>query len=271
MGDEPVEATTESETFPIMRQQNTESVAQRVSPPLTAREKVDTLTQGRFSAESISPIQQHTRETVSLPPFSHAISSHAPVEAGGEPAALPSLKTGSAISETATSTGQVLPVQARHEPSPIPSHIETHATIAPALRETYAIIPNATIANAPLPPPGAFNEQAPPLPALQIQYEEAIPPSQWVPNSPSLPSRAVHTRETQVIGYATPRIQAASLTPSLPVAPPSVPPTIQVTIGRIEVRAIPPTAVATPMTRQSDGPGVKSLDDYLRQRAKGGL
>lgn len=45
-------------------------------------------------------------------------------------------------------------------------------------------------------------------------------------------------------------------------------PTIQVTIGRIEVRATPPS---TPRPQpQRSGPPVMSLDDYLNQRAKGG-
>lgn len=45
-------------------------------------------------------------------------------------------------------------------------------------------------------------------------------------------------------------------------------PTIQVTIGRIEVRATPPPT-SRPQTSRS-APSVMSLDDYLNQRAKGG-
>ncbi|MGH7495330.1 MAG: hypothetical protein ACREOO_23465 [bacterium] len=44
-------------------------------------------------------------------------------------------------------------------------------------------------------------------------------------------------------------------------------PTIQVTIGRIEVRATPPV---TQPQRQRSAPQVMSLDEYLRQRAGGG-
>ena len=44
--------------------------------------------------------------------------------------------------------------------------------------------------------------------------------------------------------------------------------TVQVTIGRIEVRAMPPP---TPRTHpQRSGPPVMSLEEYLNQRAKGG-
>ncbi len=45
-------------------------------------------------------------------------------------------------------------------------------------------------------------------------------------------------------------------------------PTIQVTIGRIEVRATPPPT-ARPQTQRS-APSVMSLEEYLNQRAKGG-
>lgn len=50
-------------------------------------------------------------------------------------------------------------------------------------------------------------------------------------------------------------------------APPAAPPTIQVTIGRIEVRAAPAPPAARPATPA--GPAL-SLDDYLRQRNRGG-
>lgn len=50
-------------------------------------------------------------------------------------------------------------------------------------------------------------------------------------------------------------------------APPAAPPTIQVTIGRIEVRAAPAPPAARPAP--AAGPAL-SLDDYLRQRNRGG-
>jgi len=58
-----------------------------------------------------------------------------------------------------------------------------------------------------------------------------------------------------------------------PAAPPSAEPVsptpiIQVTIGRIDVRATP--APAAPAQRQRATPPVMGLDDYLRQRAKRG-
>ena len=46
------------------------------------------------------------------------------------------------------------------------------------------------------------------------------------------------------------------------------PPTIQVTIGRVEVRATPSPS-PSPTARPTPAPAVKSLDDYLRQREEG--
>ena len=56
-------------------------------------------------------------------------------------------------------------------------------------------------------------------------------------------------------------------TPDTPIAPPASNsmPTVQVTIGRIEVRATPPPA-PLPKTRRPTPP-VMSLDEYLRQRS----
>ena len=45
-------------------------------------------------------------------------------------------------------------------------------------------------------------------------------------------------------------------------------PTIQVTIGRIEVRATP--AAKAPVRERPAAPSALSLEEYLRQRSKGG-
>lgn len=45
--------------------------------------------------------------------------------------------------------------------------------------------------------------------------------------------------------------------------------TVKVTIGRIEVRAVPQTAATEPIRRRSPNPSIMSLDDYMRRRAGG--
>jgi hypothetical protein len=63
----------------------------------------------------------------------------------------------------------------------------------------------------------------------------------------------------------TPAVQAFS--PSLPPAIPPQPPTIHVTIGRVEVRATPPPLESRPKTTK---PPAMSLEAYLERRANGG-
>lgn len=53
------------------------------------------------------------------------------------------------------------------------------------------------------------------------------------------------------------------------VAQPAPPPTIEVTIGRIEVRAVTPPAAAPPRPRERHEPPRMSLDDYLRAQGGG--
>lgn len=77
-----------------------------------------------------------------------------------------------------------------------------------------------------------------------------------------IPSRVLPEKKHQAQGESLPSIQEIST---------SVAPTIQVTIGRIEVRATPaPTSSAPSVESRPRSPAVMSLDDYLQQRAKGG-
>jgi hypothetical protein len=64
-----------------------------------------------------------------------------------------------------------------------------------------------------------------------------------------------------------PAIGQASLPPAQPTFTAEPAPIIQVTIGRIEVRATPP--LSHPRSQPRSEPTVMGLDDYLRQRAKG--
>lgn len=80
--------------------------------------------------------------------------------------------------------------------------------------------------------------------------------------APGMPQRVV-PQQTRLA------LRPVSLPPVAPAASarPSVAPTIQVTIGRIEVRATPP-APATPR-KAPPKPAAMSLEDYLKQRSEG--
>lgn len=78
-------------------------------------------------------------------------------------------------------------------------------------------------------------------------------------------TRAAHTVMVQphVASYVNPAVPASIE----PLDAPQPAPTIQVTIGRIEVRATPPSAL--PQSKRLTPP-VMSLDEYLSQRAREG-
>lgn len=77
------------------------------------------------------------------------------------------------------------------------------------------------------------------------------------------------SRQASVVArpQVTPYIEPATPVLAGPTAKSDPTPAIQVTIGRIEVRATPPPAPATRKERPK--PPVMSLDEYLRQRAGG--
>jgi hypothetical protein len=72
------------------------------------------------------------------------------------------------------------------------------------------------------------------------------------------------TAQPSVRSYLKPITSAAAIEQA---AEPQSPPTIQVTIGRVEVRA---TSQPAPAAKQKAAPPVMSLDQYLSQRTRGG-
>ncbi|NEQ22340.1 MAG: hypothetical protein F6K28_24755 [Microcoleus sp. SIO2G3] len=98
----------------------------------------------------------------------------------------------------------------------------------------------------------------PPPPSIQpIDRAEQQPAS-------TVPPVVVPRQAATLLPIVTPRLER-SQRPEEKAAPP--PPTIQVTIGRIEVRAVPPPA--PPRPRVTTPPARLSLEDYLRSRSGG--
>ena len=84
-----------------------------------------------------------------------------------------------------------------------------------------------------------------------------------------LPVERERTQEPRPAAIiAQPRVRPAQRVEPAPPPPVEPSPTIQVTIGRVEVRATQPQ-VSTPK-KQRPRPPVMSLDEYLRQRDQGG-
>jgi hypothetical protein len=81
--------------------------------------------------------------------------------------------------------------------------------------------------------------------------------------------RAVQTVRPPTVGTITPAPGVKRRRDSMPASEPSISkqePTIQVTIGRVEVRAVPPAS--TPRAQRT-APAVMGLADYLRRRTQG--
>ena len=120
-------------------------------------------------------------------------------------------------------------------------------------------------------PPGT---PGPPLrPAREAPCKEPTAPrrsSRLETGSDGVPAQAKARPVPDPAGapavVARPQVIPASTAGPTPVAEPA--PTVQVTIGRIEVRAMPP--LATQPKAQRSGPAVMTLDEYLRQRNDGG-
>lgn len=108
-------------------------------------------------------------------------------------------------------------------------------------------------------PPGAAEEGR--QPAIEPAIARAGP-SPWQTPRPSEPATVV------VRPYVTPYVE-----PEVPAVPgpaetPKPEPAIQVTIGRVEVRAMP--APAPPPQRRRPAAPMMSLEEYLHRRTKGG-
>ena len=108
-------------------------------------------------------------------------------------------------------------------------------------------------------------------PAKPVPVEPAMPGRETLPpETPPPTAQALPTREgaTMVARPRTRLAQPAGPVPAegeQPASGPESPPTIRVTIGRVEVRAVmPPAPEPAPPTRHAPQ---LSLDDYLKQRS----
>ena len=126
-------------------------------------------------------------------------------------------------------------------------------------------------AGSPAPPPGAARattEGPPPRTGAEQESRGALEPTCPRPEPPPLP-----VTSTPVV--ARPRVTTARhVEPAAPTStgPPATPqpePTIHVTIGRVEVRAITPVPRVPRRQPAKTGPAL-SLHDYLKQRSEGG-
>jgi len=94
------------------------------------------------------------------------------------------------------------------------------------------------------------------------------------PSQPAVALKPVvvpELREHELLNWSgiqpvVPSVRSLPPIAPLPPAAATAPPTINVTIGRVEIRAVPPLAQQRAKPKPAT---VLSLEDYLRQRAKG--
>lgn len=103
--------------------------------------------------------------------------------------------------------------------------------------------------------------------ALREPQPVATTRPRFAPSEPSRPSRPEASPRPAAVAPLPPPARRVDLAHPLPPARTSVPtePTIQVTIGRIEVRAVSSPASAA---KERTASPVMSLNEYLRQQAK---
>lgn len=142
---------------------------------------------------------------------------------------------------------------------PQPNQADRRA-VSRAPHETIAQQPTATL--APLVREIIVERlSAPPSPApiSRSQSEPATPAASTGQPRDGATSPRPQPLQPQITRYVAP--------PAPEIAPPA-PPAIQVTIGRIEVRATATPSPARPTQRS--GPAVMTLEEYVRQRKEGG-
>jgi hypothetical protein len=119
---------------------------------------------------------------------------------------------------------------------------------------------------------------SPPTDASSVKSESALSLSTAERESQTAPEQDIRGPEPSPVletparvvvqPHVTPYVEPAGPIPTGPVPRPEPTPTIQVTIGRVEVRAMPPPATGSKIERPK--PPVMSLDEYLSRRASGG-
>ena len=136
-----------------------------------------------------------------------------------------------------------------------------HQTQTP-LADSFAAQPNQLVPESAVIQPSVSQQDIPRVPRAVARRTTA--PQPLVPSP-----RTLSTSITDLVAPVTPSSELSSATTAVSKQQrttsetPQPSPTIQVTIGRIEVRATPP---ASPPKRKRTAPVVMSLDEYLRQQ-----
>ncbi|WP_320045523.1 hypothetical protein [uncultured Desulfobacter sp.] len=183
---------------------------------------------------------------------------------------------GTMAGQTASTEAEDMPVSAPTPSSPRQTTQPTPLHAAEVNRQRPPAADNLAKQSIPI---AAASHLAPEIPgtklppAMDVPEEPArlMPPEQVpVPDAvikPDLPQKRHEQFSHQLLGGTKAARQPGS---PHPLSAPSEPaqPTIQVTIGRVEVRAVTPPAPPARPPRPAPAPSL-ALDDYLKQRREG--
>jgi len=218
------------------------------------------------------PAPPQTPGPVLLPAAAQPSATRAP----GQPDLdRPTLTPGAARNETDTAPPRSAP-EGQPQPvlEPTIQHVVVERVATPEVRRPAAARDESSAAP---PRSAAWSGQRQPTlePAIQqIVVERAVSPEEPPPTTAPRPeplsvetTRPLTPATVVAQPHVTPYVEPAAPVPAEPAATPGPTPTIQVTIGRVEVQATPPAP--TPKN-QRPKPPVMSLDEYLRQRTNRG-
>lgn len=134
--------------------------------------------------------------------------------------------------------------------------IKEHSADKPAIKEAHTIVqPDSK------PTPSSDDDRAQRKPPLKAEVNQLTSPKEQTAIKPLIQKKPVARRDP------TPIVRAVSRAESKQPLKQPTPPMINVTIGRVEVRATPPAAIKSRGV-QPAGPKM-SLEDYLRSRGEG--
>lgn len=251
---------------PVTPPRATAPLAARVQPERRAEPADGTTPDAAAAAPLLYPISSPPRRVTPTFAPRRAVESASTHHASAGPSSdQRQVGEGSPLSQAAVSTRIEIDTPLPRVASPMAAPIGRPIRETPPLRRAAALI-----GAAPQPAPGSqvsvFESSAAPASSATESPAAPAPASvRVVPPVPSITVTAPHPVErTQSFQSATPLPLVRGVHSEASVAPaPAEPPTIHVTIGRIDVRASTPTAAPA-----SAPPRVRlTLDDYLEARS----
>jgi hypothetical protein len=225
-----------------------------------------------------------SREKLSRPKFEQENFMERPPTTGRSERVVPMpMRRQSVLREPMQTVPEISPARKILKPGP-----ESELALLPTSVPGQSNVQKASRIFSRLPPPLTLREDKPsnstrgrsdiiksPLPEVvaSVSYEGIVreEAGSFQPATALKPVAISERRERESLTRSTPQAivpTIRALPPFAPLSPARAPPpTINVTIGRVEVRAMPPPAQQRARPKPAK---VLSLEDYLRQRANGG-